>query len=723
MNVSAQSDCEHRFSFGAFELSVRRRELRWQTDLVALTGKPFDTLVCLLENRDRIVTREDLIQRVWKRTHVSDNAIDRVLTELRAALNRHDAGTMWIRTVYGEGYRFIGDVTESVDQSTRVNLPVPAASAVDGQQTPSPGTQLVREDTSWSRRRLTRAVLVIGTPALLAAGGLGIWAVRDPAKRLEFASPSSQITHSVRSKVSPVLTDGQHLFFTEIEGGRYRLSQVPVDGGETKEISVPFANPYACDISPDRKFLLVRDVTGAFDEYGPLWIVPVGGPAMPRKVGDLTAFDGNWSPDGTQIAAARGFQVYLISSNRLTVDRTIDLPGYGWWPRWSRDGRRLRLTVMDSKTLANSIWELDVRSGRLWRLAIAGPDLVNISAGSWTPDGRYFVFQSLFDGVYSVWGIAEPASARGNNPVLLTRGPMSWRGPAFTPVGRQLYLRGQLTKFEVLSYTPAGGRYHRFLSGLSAETVSFSRDHSQIAYTAMPGMGLWRCKSDGTERKRLLAPPLQAAQPRWSPDGSRIAVMLRRPGESWKIHLVSAEDGGIEELVPGGSKEATPDWSPDGTRIVFGRIFSVEDPEKILLHVADLRSKQVTAIPGSLRLFSPAWSPDGQYIAAIHSETFNLHVFDTRKNSWREVTRSRAGFPTWTQDSRAVVFLDPSTPYPSVYSAEISTGLVTKLADLTEVRPPNSSFGRWIGLHPDGSVLAVHDVSTDQIFAFDYVVR
>lgn len=99
---------------------------------------------------------------------------------------------------------------------------------------------------------------------------------------------------------------------------------------------------------------------------------------------------------------------------------------------------------------------------------------------------------------------------------------------------------------------------------------------------------------------------MSAVLPRWSPDGKRIAFVGRAAGKPWKVHLVSAEGGTPQQLIPGEHEESDPQWSPDGTQLLFGR--SLASPsEPVSLHLVDLRTNQVSTVPGSEGLRSPRW--------------------------------------------------------------------------------------------------------------------
>ncbi|MCX6593134.1 MAG: winged helix-turn-helix domain-containing protein [Acidobacteria bacterium] len=715
MSVAPNSIPNQVFRFGGFQLDVQRRELAHDNGLVKLSGKSFETLVFLLTNRSRLVPKDELLAEVWRNRSISDNVVDQALTDIRRALRRHEDG-VWVKTVYGEGYAFVGEVVEgnAVPHDQR---PTDAGSAIVLEEVEPPLPPATRDlCTGRDNRKLSIGAITGGISILV----LGLVLFNSQHKRLELTPGPSQLTSTTRAKLSPVIAKGNRIFFTEIEGGRYHLMQTTNQGAEPSEVATPARNPYACDIAPDGESLLVRDVEGAFDEYGPLWIVPLGkGDA--RKVPDVTAFDGSWSHAGKQIAAARGGDLLIISTLDLKVIRKISLPGYGWWPRWSTEDGKIRLTIMDAKSLTNAIWEVDLATGNASRLELSSdPRLRNVSAGDWTSDRKHFVFQALNDGTYSIWASPEEGPRRLATAFPLTAGPIGWRGPTLSREREYMYARGQLAKLEVVKYDTASGQYRRFLGGLSAETVAFSSDKEWIAYTSIPGMALWKARANGLEKRRIVPSPWQAALPRWSPDGSKIAAMLRKPGQAWKAFLIDAGDGSMEELVPGGTKEAAPSWSPDGKKIVLGKLFSVEDSDEINLSLVDLLSRKVVLVPGSEHLFHPAWSTDGQHIVAINSRSFRLYLLDVRTQQWRPLTTQRAGFPTWSADGASVVFLDPDSTFPRVYRANIKTAAVDTLAELTDVRPANSSFGRWIGLHPDGSVLAVQDVSIDQIFGFEY---
>jgi DNA-binding winged helix-turn-helix (wHTH) protein len=96
--------------FGPFMLDVDRRLLvRHEVD-VHLTPKAFDLLVLLIQEAPRVLRKGELHQRLWPGTFVSDATLVGLVKELRRALDDRDATSRLIRTAFGVGYAFGGDV-------------------------------------------------------------------------------------------------------------------------------------------------------------------------------------------------------------------------------------------------------------------------------------------------------------------------------------------------------------------------------------------------------------------------------------------------------------------------------------------------------------------------------------------------------------------------------------------------------------------------------------
>jgi TolB-like protein/DNA-binding winged helix-turn-helix (wHTH) protein/cytochrome c-type biogenesis protein CcmH/NrfG len=101
------------YRFGGFHLDVRDRRLARDEEVIRLEPKSFDVLCCLLENAGRLVSKQDLVAKVWSRTYVSDNSLTRCIHQVRAALGDDADRPDFIETVPGSGYRFIADVDVS----------------------------------------------------------------------------------------------------------------------------------------------------------------------------------------------------------------------------------------------------------------------------------------------------------------------------------------------------------------------------------------------------------------------------------------------------------------------------------------------------------------------------------------------------------------------------------------------------------------------------------
>jgi TolB-like protein len=98
--------------FGNCRLDIARREFHCGTELVALEPKAFDLLSYLVRNRDRVVSKDDLLHAVWAGRIVSDSAITTRINAVRRALGDDGTAQRLIRTFTRKGVRFVGDVAE-----------------------------------------------------------------------------------------------------------------------------------------------------------------------------------------------------------------------------------------------------------------------------------------------------------------------------------------------------------------------------------------------------------------------------------------------------------------------------------------------------------------------------------------------------------------------------------------------------------------------------------
>ena len=101
------------YVFGDYALDTRTCELQRAGQPVALTPKVYQVLVYLLEHRQRFVPTGELLEQVWPDTYVDDSAVKRCIVMARRALGDRSAASRWIKTVRGQGYRFVATVSGS----------------------------------------------------------------------------------------------------------------------------------------------------------------------------------------------------------------------------------------------------------------------------------------------------------------------------------------------------------------------------------------------------------------------------------------------------------------------------------------------------------------------------------------------------------------------------------------------------------------------------------
>src|SRR5205823_1966590 len=150
----------------------------------------------------------------------------------------------------------------------------------------------------------------------------------------------------------------------------------------------------------------------------------------PQRVGDLNGRDATWSADGKELAFARGSVLYLAKADGTESHELYTANGAVFAPRFSRDGQRIRFTVSNAELNTTALWEVGRSGTKAHALLGDWPYRSTACCGSWTADGRYYIFQAsetlpnTTTVVTSLWVLADTETHGA--PARITSGPMSF---------------------------------------------------------------------------------------------------------------------------------------------------------------------------------------------------------------------------------------------------------------------------------------------------------
>jgi Tol biopolymer transport system component/DNA-binding winged helix-turn-helix (wHTH) protein len=697
------------YEFGPFRLDEAEHLLLRAGEVVPLTPKAFEVLLALVKQPGRLLEKETLLQAVWPESFVEEKNLVDNISRLRKALGEGENGQKYIETVPKCGYRFVTPVRSITDHEM---APTGEGAVVVLQIPDNPARKITLSAQIKSRRWR----ILIASGLLIVAAAIPIYLSLKSRRQTPRVTRYTQVTSDGRLKRGAVVTDGARVYFSEQLGGQLVLAQVSSASGETVPVQPPLPSANLLAISPDRSKLLIRrDEGSAQDE--PLWFVPVTG-GSPYRLGEVIAHAATWTPDGEWITYANRGDMFQVRNDGSGWRKLLSVTGRIDWPRWSPDGTRLRFTVLDAKTRLPKLWESAADGANPHPLLPDWNKPEGECCGNWSADGKYFVFESARNRVSDIWVLWEDLGlfARAKRePVQLTFGPMNFHTPVPSADGSRIFVIGEQQRGELIRYDATTRQFVTHLSGLSAEGLNFSADGEWVSYVTYPEGDLWRSKVDGSERLQLSFPPLRARNPRWSPDGKRIAFTALLPGKPWKLQMVSKDGGSPQQLMPVEREESNPGWSPDGNSLVF----DARTPGMRAIYLLDLRKNQVSTLPGGMAMFSPRWSPDGRYIVALPLDSRKLMLFDFTTQEWKELAQALASYPTWSRDGRYVYFTDQFGNGPGIRRARIADQKVEWMADVKEVRFVQTPFGSWFGLAPDDSPLVLRDIGIQDIYSLD----
>jgi DNA-binding winged helix-turn-helix (wHTH) protein/dipeptidyl aminopeptidase/acylaminoacyl peptidase len=696
--------------FGAFEADVQTGELRKDGVKLKFSGQPFQVLAILLEHAGDVVTREELQTRLWPDTFVDvDRNLNTAINKIREVLGDSAESPRFLETLPRRGYRFIAPVEPAPSQIGQNPIKDSIEKPIDKSEKPR-------------NRRPYYGLVIFGglvlAAGLLAALWIGITRPHGTPKVVRFI----RLTNDGQKKIGPLVGDGVRIYFNEwLPDGRIVVAETSVKGGEVVPLSVPLNTPVVQDLSKDGTELLVANDEG--QQGRSIWVHPVAG-GSPHRVGTVLTSWGPWGPgldfaafteDETHVIFSQMHDIYSVSRDGSGLRKVYAVGHLSKDFRYSPDSRILRFTQFDPYS------EEVIMSGSA---DATGPHkLVDGCCGQWTRDGGYFIFSRAFGLRSDLWALPETVKFRGprqnHAPIQLTAGPLDFQFALPAKDRNDIFAIGSTYRAEVVRYDKKRDEFVPYLSGISAEDLSFSRDGQWVAYVSYPDGILWRSRVDGSEKIQLSFPPMRAAGPRWSPDGKQIAFIAVLPGGVLNIYVIPSAGGSAEHLLPSDRGQMDVDWSPDGKSLVFGTTVDFTGS----IHILDLSSRRVSTVPGSTGFFSPHWSPDGRYISGTIIQSKKLMLFDTATQSWTKACDCEVRFPMWSRDGNYIYFehLSELDKVHSIARLRPGNDKIETVADINKVGrwTAGTNSGQWFGLAPDDSPLVARDISTQEIFSLE----
>ena len=615
------------YRFDGFTLDAATRRMRRGEEELSLEPKSFRLLEFLIENRDRVLGKEEIFRVVWDETSVTDNALTRAIAQIRKALEDDPRQPRFIETLPTVGYRFIGKLTtEEAPPSAKPTPRKPPRIPV------------------WAAIALT----------VLAATGLAAWRFWPKPPEPAVSTPVPLTTYRGNEDAPSFSPDGNEVAFQW-------------DGEKQDNVDI-----YVKALGPDA--VPLRLTTSPLPERMPSW----------SPDGQTIAFL-------QVVASGQGELILIPAlggpERKLASFPMWDDPAWdrmGFVPAWSPNGKWLIVPVMVKQHAA--LFRVSVETGELEQITEPEPS-IDDKFPAISPDGKTLLFNRqptfyFFGTLYTV-RLDENAKPVEVPKPIPSRG-LLLGGAVWTADGKEVLARTPNGLYRI----PAEGTGDaQPVPGTSSEVkgIALSRRGNRLAYAVVRGdANVWRI--DLTARvpkpERLIASTFRDVYPQYSPDGSRIAFQSTRGEGRSQIWVGDAEARQVRQLtfVKLGLA-GSPHWSPDGRTLTLDsnatghyQVYTM-DPD-------GGRMNQLTN--DRFDNFSARWSRDGRWLYFTSTRTGRTEVWKMPAVGGPPVQMTHNGgeFGIESEDGKTLYFTRTvGAGSGSIWKMPIAGGPEEQLAD------------------------------------------
>ncbi|HVF46224.1 MAG TPA: winged helix-turn-helix domain-containing protein [Pyrinomonadaceae bacterium] len=621
------------FCFGEFELDPARRLLLRQGEPVKLNSKTFDLLSVLVANHDRVLSRNELLDRVWESRFVEENNLSVHIAALRKALGESKNDHRYIVTVPGKGYQFVAEINTPSNGDFVVETHTFEKIVVEEEITSDNGHRSNADPRLALAGPTGRRWLWFGVPAaVIVLFGASVWyynsqparnVVAEPQLNSRIFATAGGIPHRVA-----IAPDGRSIAYVQRFKGQDSIWIGDLRSGNSIQLTEASTRLHEfMTFGPDGRSIYFT----ARDESHPVWtlmrVSTFGGAVtdLVKRVNGSVSF----SPDGKQLVFLRKNETdgrsHMIIADAETGQNEKVHYGVGK-PQaflssvaaWHPAGNVIAASLSNENGKGCEVITVNVADASVSKL---GEESCHGRTNlAWLHDGTALVMTSGQPESTKVWLISYPAgekrqitndtlnygnyslsvSADDRVAVLANRSdPKIWVAEGSNLSDTRQILEGSRLRAE--------GSY-----GLAIAP------DGKILYSARVGDSrtVWEMNSEGNEQRQLTASQTRShdAIVNVTADGRYIVFESGRSGKT-EIWRANRDGSDLVQLTNGGISSA-PDLEPGGEGIVFTE---TREGRSTLSRIS-INGGEPTRLTDQQSEW-PAVSPDGKYIACSYRDS------------------------------------------------------------------------------------------------------
>jgi len=660
------------YEFGKFVLDPQEKTLFVEGVPVHLPAKEFETLLLLVENNGKALTKEAMMQAIWQDVFVEETNLIKQISRLRKLFNTN--GEKMIETLPKHGYRFSAEVNQIFQ---------PAGETILEKRTVKLLTYRVENELNSpppalppKRKKKSRLFVFLLLGLIILSTAIVAWFWQKQIVKPDDAGIVF-LTDASHDSGANWVGENQIYFVRRVSNTRVESWQMNPDGSNQQRANTQIKNLLNGRWSPDgKKVVFVKE-----GDNKTLYLADSNGGGeiiLPFSGGNM-----DWSPDGSQFVhqvknslgnneiflyrLARGENVNLTNSSFGAAD-----------PSFSSDGKQIAFTSFRDGNA--EIYVMNVDGSNVRRITdhpaydnypVFSPDGTQIAFQSNRENERTEVYLQNLEGDLPAVKIASHNGETGIHP------------KCWSADGTQILLwTNQNGKAQIVLSNVEPYPAQLFLSDEKADLSSprLAPDGKQILYEARLANRRIELRLTDLETKKTTTvyktapdyPQQYLLSPAWSPDGQKIAFGDRSSGNS-EVFLMNADSSGLRNLTNDPLPDSTPIFSPDGGEIIFTRDFYGKS-RLYRMNVDGTNQRRVTEKGGFD--MGAAFSPDGSTLAfagdRMNADSRGLDIylldFNNPANEKRLTARQfHESFPTFSLDGKRIAFVSNADGNAEIY--------------------------------------------------------